>query len=688
MTQYLQLAIAVVAVGIPVLVVLFVPFVAVVYRSGRRPALVGILAASAAVVYVLGLWAYTVFPPPSQDPCTGPQVTPQLRPLEFLRQVRSPGDPLSWAGDPAVTTTALNVVLFVPLGVGVAVVLGRRRPLATAALVGLAVSLTVELVQLTGTLGLYDCAYRLFDVDDLITNTVGAVLGAAAVPLAAVRRRQRTRAAVERVTGCRRLLGVTIDAFAVLAVALTIILTTTLAADLSGPRSVADRLAGSGALLTTLALGLPAVALLVVLPLRTGGLTPGRWTVLLRPVDGHGEPPGRGRLLAAVAAGSGGTGAAYVVAVTTGAVPLQVLVGAWLLAGLVLLAVGDHRGLSGRVAGLRLADARSADRRQGVPDWTTQVDPDTALRVVAVALAAAYVVLVGSLWLLSSLGRGAPVALVPVVGTLVASQVVASGFLVHNGLSMVRRESRSVGNMLSLLAGLGSGLLVVLVVVVLLVAPAPVRLPVAVLSVLASYASALFVGFVLLGRRYGHAPLRGEVGAVVVLGSRVIGRRVPPLLAARLSAARDVRDEVVAAGGDPLLVPSGGQGRGEEVSEGEAMAAWLTGAGVPASAVVPETRARTTRENVEFSLALLEHARPGVDLGRPVLVTNGYHVLRAATIAKDLGIEVSLRAAPTSSYFLPSALLREYVAVVLRSAALHAGLAVALTSVTVAALLG
>lgn len=38
-------------------------------------------------------------------------------------------------------------------------------------------SLLIETTQLTGIWGIYPCAYRLFDVDDLITNTLGGILG-------------------------------------------------------------------------------------------------------------------------------------------------------------------------------------------------------------------------------------------------------------------------------------------------------------------------------------------------------------------------------------------------------------------------------------------------------------------------------------------------------------------------------
>jgi uncharacterized RDD family membrane protein YckC len=46
-------------------------------------------------------------------------------------------------------------------------------------------SLSFEVTQLTGIYGLYPCAYRTFDVDDLILNTVGSLVGYLIVPLLA-----------------------------------------------------------------------------------------------------------------------------------------------------------------------------------------------------------------------------------------------------------------------------------------------------------------------------------------------------------------------------------------------------------------------------------------------------------------------------------------------------------------------
>ena len=52
-----------------------------------------------------------------------------------------------------------------------------RRKLLPAVLISLGVSLFFELTQLSGLYGYYPRAYRLFDVDDLLCNTLGGFLG-------------------------------------------------------------------------------------------------------------------------------------------------------------------------------------------------------------------------------------------------------------------------------------------------------------------------------------------------------------------------------------------------------------------------------------------------------------------------------------------------------------------------------
>jgi glycopeptide antibiotics resistance protein len=102
-----------------------------------------------------------------------------------------------------------NVALFVPLGVVLRKAYGKG-PLAVVA-IGLGVSLAVEVVQYTGNLGFYPCPYRIADVDDLMSNTFGALLGWMVAPAALVVPRVLpsgdSAAPTGTVTVPRRLLG-------------------------------------------------------------------------------------------------------------------------------------------------------------------------------------------------------------------------------------------------------------------------------------------------------------------------------------------------------------------------------------------------------------------------------------------------------------------------------------------------
>lgn len=68
-----------------------------------------------------------------------------------------------------IRNTVLNILLFVPLGVLLPILWKEYRSLRSIAIAGLSLSLFIEILQIF--------TFRLTDVDDLITNTAGAVAG-------------------------------------------------------------------------------------------------------------------------------------------------------------------------------------------------------------------------------------------------------------------------------------------------------------------------------------------------------------------------------------------------------------------------------------------------------------------------------------------------------------------------------
>ncbi|NEC04484.1 YdcF family protein [Streptomyces sp. SID7909] len=251
--------------------------------------------------------------------------------------------------------------------------------------------------------------------------------------------------------------------------------------------------------------------------------------------------------------------------------------------------------------------------------------------------------------------------LVVVVLTLAGVGVVTlAWFLIANGITMVRKEGRSPANLLSLGAGIALVALLGLLITALVLHTHTLLVVAATAVALAGYIAFLFLCFLVYGSLYGRLRIRRRADFVVVLGSGLIGgTTVPPLLAGRLDRARKEHSRLSRKGRRPVLLTSGGQGPDEKVPESHAMADYLVAQGFPADLIQREDRSTTTDENLTFSKTLMEQANPDY---RCVIVTNNYHVFRAAIIARRTGIRGHVIGAPTAAYFWPSAMIREFVA--------------------------
>lgn len=118
------------------------------------------------------------FPDPEALQCPVPQARPNLVPFDFLRlfarEWQRSQELGAWLRSTSAVAYAMNLLLCTLVG---ATLPAHGLRLHAALLLGVGLSLNVELTQLTGAWGLYPCAYRKFDVDDLILNTLGVALG-------------------------------------------------------------------------------------------------------------------------------------------------------------------------------------------------------------------------------------------------------------------------------------------------------------------------------------------------------------------------------------------------------------------------------------------------------------------------------------------------------------------------------
>lgn len=149
-----------------------------------------------------------------------------------------------------------------------------------------------------------------------------------------------------------------------------------------------------------------------------------------------------------------------------------------------------------------------------------------------------------------------------------------------------------------------------------------------------------------------HMKKNRNVDYIVVLGSGINGTKVTPLLAARIEKGIDL----LSSNPNAVLIMSGGRGPGEDIAEGEAMAAYAVEQGVDQERVIVEAKSVSTQENLLFSRKLMEKENPKI-----VIVTTAYHVFRALLLAKQQGIKCVGFGAKTKWYFTLNALLREFI---------------------------
>ncbi|CAN5457037.1 hypothetical protein BH09ACT12_BH09ACT12_12730 [soil metagenome] len=349
------------ALGSALAVLLFVPTAAVQYRLNGTLGPGDLATLLAAAVYGLALWTYTLLPMPAAG--TYFCKTTNLDPLGSVRGLwvgDAGGGVTGLLRDPVFLQLALNVLLFVPLGFFLRVIV--KRGFLVAGLVGFVVSLLIETTQLTGVWSLYDCPYRLFDVDDLLVNTVGAVAGSLLSALF-VRRGSRATPMPTRITFGRRLVGMVSDLLFLVLFGGFVALAYRAAA-VYGPLSLDLDVQ------TTLQIALPyGVQVAAVLG---AGRTIGEWAISVRAVPRRSslnrwEPLMR------------------VVKLLTGITPpvLFLLLGGWwalvgvpvfLVATVAAAAVTPHgRGLSHTLAGM---DLRIAWDEEFAPESTEAAGPD------------------------------------------------------------------------------------------------------------------------------------------------------------------------------------------------------------------------------------------------------------------------------------------------------------------------
>ncbi|WP_283679211.1 YdcF family protein [Lentilactobacillus sp. Marseille-Q4993] len=173
---------------------------------------------------------------------------------------------------------------------------------------------------------------------------------------------------------------------------------------------------------------------------------------------------------------------------------------------------------------------------------------------------------------------------------------------------------------------------------------------------------AVFVGYLFYSFLYQRFPVKTAPDYIIVLGTKIRRGGLSPVLKSRVDKAIEYYQK---SPEKTKIVVSGAKGKYEPYSEAFGMAQYLAEQGIPADRILLEDKSHTTFQNMQFSKQLIEMDWYwGNHTSQPTIIftTNNFHVFRGAIYARKVGLKANGVGAPTPLYYLPTALFREYVA--------------------------
>lgn len=142
---------------------------------------------------------------------------------------------------------------------------------------------------------------------------------------------------------------------------------------------------------------------------------------------------------------------------------------------------------------------------------------------------------------------------------------------------------------------------------------------------------------------------------VIVLGCQVRGNTPSLLLQKRI----DTAFEYLKANPNAKCIASGGQGGDENISEAECIKEHLVSMGIDENRIYIENKSVNTNENIKFSAEIIK--KNGLDENMAI-VTDGFHEMRAAIIAKRMGYSCGAVSSKTPTRYVSAFTTREVIA--------------------------
>ena len=237
--------------------------------------------------------------------------------------------------------------------------------------------------------------------------------------------------------------------------------------------------------------------------------------------------------------------------------------------------------------------------------------------------------------------------------------------MIFNGFLLIKFEGKRLCNLLSFAVGLGMFTIFLFIFYLPIYAsnhalylPMPIYYGIV---GLVGYFTFLFVSFLVSSMLFNLNKPKLDQDFIIILGCGLLYDKPSPLLMQRIDAGYNFyKKQQHYNDSTPIFIVSGGQGADEKLAEAVVMKMELLARGIPDEKILVEDHSRTTYENLIYSKEMMDAVKPKY---RCVIATHNYHLFRAGIYARKAGLKRAEGiGAPTVSYYLPMAFLREFIA--------------------------